>query len=96
MINWVADNATVGAVGLSVLWCPSDGTIAGLHLPFAGWGWDGSTQILTYTSYAGNMGTFCKVPITITSPAAASSHLEPGQRHVLLSRLAQLEPPCAA
>ncbi len=69
LINWTADNATVGAVGLSVLWCPSDASIAGLHVPFAGWGWDGSTQVLTYTSYAGNMGTFCKVPISITSPA---------------------------
>jgi prepilin-type N-terminal cleavage/methylation domain-containing protein/prepilin-type processing-associated H-X9-DG protein len=69
LINWVADNATVGATGLSVLWCPSDGSILGLHTPMAGWGWDGSTQVLTYTSYAGNMGTFCKVPITITSPA---------------------------
>ena len=69
LINWTADNATVGAVGLSGLWCPSDASIAGLHVPYAGWGWDGSTQVLTYTSYAGNMGTFCKVPISITSPA---------------------------
>jgi prepilin-type N-terminal cleavage/methylation domain-containing protein/prepilin-type processing-associated H-X9-DG protein len=72
LINWTADNATIAAVGLSVLWCPSDASIAGLHVPFAGWGWDGSTQVLTYTSYAGNMGTFCKVPISIISP---SQHL---------------------
>jgi prepilin-type N-terminal cleavage/methylation domain-containing protein/prepilin-type processing-associated H-X9-DG protein len=69
LINWTADNATVGATGLSVLWCPSDGAISGLRATFAGWGWDGSTQTLVYTSYAGNMGTFCKVPITIASPA---------------------------
>ncbi len=69
LINWTADNATVGGVGLSALWCPSDSSIAGLHLPFAGWGWDGSTQVLTYTSYAGNMGTFCKVPVSVTSQA---------------------------
>jgi prepilin-type N-terminal cleavage/methylation domain-containing protein len=69
LINWTAPNSTVGAVGLSVLWCPSDGLIGGLHVPFAGWGWDGSTQVLTYTSYAGNMGTFCKVPIAINSAA---------------------------
>ncbi len=69
LINWTADNATVGATGLTVLWCPSDGSIAGLRSTFAGWGWDGSTQTLVYTSYGGNMGTFCKVPITITSPA---------------------------
>ena len=67
--NWVADNSTVGATGLNVLWCPSDGLIAGLHVRYAGWGWDGSDQILTYTSYAGNMGNFCKVPIHVTSPA---------------------------
>ncbi len=69
---------------------------AGLHLPFAGWGWDGSTQVLTYTSYAGNMGTFCKVPITDHVAGPASSHSEPGQWHVLLSGLAQLEPPGTA
>jgi prepilin-type N-terminal cleavage/methylation domain-containing protein/prepilin-type processing-associated H-X9-DG protein len=67
--NWVADNSTVGATGLSALWCPSDGLIAGLHVRYSGWGWDGSDQILTYTSYAGNMGNFCKVPTHVTSPA---------------------------
>ncbi len=69
LTNWVADNSTVGATGLSVLWCPSDGLISGLQLQYPGWGWDGSTQILTYTSYAGNMGNFCKVPINVTSPS---------------------------
>ncbi len=69
LIDWTADNATVGAVGLAVLWCPSDGLTAGLHIPFAGWGWDGSTQVLTYTNYCGNMGTFCKVPTSFNSAA---------------------------
>ncbi|MGO8897574.1 MAG: DUF1559 domain-containing protein [Isosphaeraceae bacterium] len=69
LIEWVADNSTVNATGLSVLWCPSDGTISGLHVQFPGWGDDGSTQILTYTSYAGSMGNFCKVPINVTSPS---------------------------
>jgi prepilin-type N-terminal cleavage/methylation domain-containing protein/prepilin-type processing-associated H-X9-DG protein len=69
LINWTADNATVGSTGLAALWCPSDGSIAGLRSTFAGWGWDGSTQTLVYTSYAGNMGTFTKIPITVTSPA---------------------------
>ncbi len=69
LINWTADNGTAGGTGLAALWCPSDGSIAGLRSTFAGWGWDGSTQTLVYTSYAGNMGTFCKVPISITSPA---------------------------
>src|SRR5271157_5724177 len=74
LTNWVADNSTVGATGLSVLWCPSDGAISGLHVQYPGWGWDGSTQILTYTSYAGSLGNFCKVPdlkiaTKVTSPA---------------------------
>ena len=65
----VADNLTVEATGLSVLWCPSDGAISGLRVQLPGWGWDGSTQIFTYTSYAGSMGNFCKVPINVTSPS---------------------------
>jgi len=72
LIEWVADNSTVNATGLSVLWCPSDGTISALHVQFPGWGDDGSTQILTYTSYAGSMGNFCKVPtlqFNFTSPS---------------------------
>jgi len=58
-----------GATGLSVLWCPSDGAISGLHVRYSGWGWDGSDQILTYTSYAGSMSNFCKVPVNVSSPA---------------------------
>ena len=69
LMEWLGDNSTLGATGLSVLWCPSDGTISGLHVQFPGWGYDGSTQILTYTSYAGCMGNFCKVPINVTSPS---------------------------
>src|SRR5271166_1893279 len=70
----VADNLTVEATGLSVLWCPSDGAISGLRVQLSNppWGMDGSTQIFTYTSYAGCMGNFCKVPINVTSP---SQHL---------------------
>ncbi len=75
LTNWVADNSTVGATGLSVLWCPSDGAVSGLHLQFPGWGWDGSTQILTYTSYAGSMGNFCKVPIHVISTSQHMSVL---------------------
>ena len=63
----VADNATVGAIGLNALWCPSDGLTPGLHTQFPGWGWDGSTQTLTYTNYAGCMANFCKIPIHVTS-----------------------------
>ncbi len=68
LINWTADNGTVGGAGLALLWCPSDALTTGLHTPFAGWGWDGSTQVLTYTNYAGNMGSICKLPNTVSSP----------------------------
>lgn len=67
--HWVAENATVCATGISTLWCPSDGEIQGLQVRQSGWGWDGSDQVMTYTSYAGSMGNFCKVPISVTSPA---------------------------
>lgn len=69
LINWVADNTTVCSTGLAALWCPSDGSIAGLRNTFAYWGWDGSTQTLVYTSYAGNMGTFTTIPTTFSTPA---------------------------
>ncbi|WP_261344089.1 DUF1559 family PulG-like putative transporter [Aquisphaera giovannonii] len=67
LTNWVAENSTVGGTGLAALWCPSDGDIAGLKVSYPGWGWDGSTQVLTYTSYAGCMGNFCKVPVNVSS-----------------------------
>ena len=55
---------------------------------YSGWGWDGSDQILTYTSYAGSMGNFCKVPVNVTSPAQHMAVLEPGRRPLLLPGLA--------
>ena len=69
LTNWVAENVTVGGTGLATFWCPSDGAIQGLKVRQAGWGWDGSDQVLTYTSYAGSMGNFCKIPTNVTSPA---------------------------
>jgi prepilin-type N-terminal cleavage/methylation domain-containing protein/prepilin-type processing-associated H-X9-DG protein len=50
-------NSTVSGVGLSILWCPSDGEIAGLRYPgMPGDGWDDSPIPMTFSSYAGNMG----------------------------------------
>jgi prepilin-type N-terminal cleavage/methylation domain-containing protein/prepilin-type processing-associated H-X9-DG protein len=69
LTNWVGENSTVGGTGLSALWCPSDSEIVGLHVRYPGWGWDGSEQVLTYTSYAGCMANLCKVPINVTSPS---------------------------
>jgi prepilin-type N-terminal cleavage/methylation domain-containing protein/prepilin-type processing-associated H-X9-DG protein len=62
-IDWTAQNYTVCALGMSVLWCPSDATIAGLRNTIPGWGWDCSTQTLVYTSYCGNVGTFDRIAL---------------------------------
>ena len=52
-----APNSTVSGVGISMLWCPSDGVIVGLRYPgAAGDGWDCSPIPMTYSSYAGNLG----------------------------------------
>jgi len=60
---WVGANSTVNGVGMAILWCPSDDT-AGLKCPddrpdgpIDPTGWDSEYQPLTYSSYAGNMGT---------------------------------------
>jgi prepilin-type N-terminal cleavage/methylation domain-containing protein/prepilin-type processing-associated H-X9-DG protein len=52
-------NSTAEATGLTMLWCPSDGTIAGLRFYEANAGWDCTTVPITYTNYAGMLGTFC-------------------------------------
>lgn len=50
-------NSTVSGVGVSMLWCPSDGVIVGLRYPGApGDGWDCSPIPMTYSSYAGSLG----------------------------------------
>jgi prepilin-type N-terminal cleavage/methylation domain-containing protein/prepilin-type processing-associated H-X9-DG protein len=51
-------NSTVNGFGLSILWCPSDGEIAGLRYPGAPTdGWDCAPIPMTFSSYAGNLGT---------------------------------------
>jgi prepilin-type N-terminal cleavage/methylation domain-containing protein/prepilin-type processing-associated H-X9-DG protein len=54
-----ARNSTAESVGIAMLWCPSDGTINGLRFYEACAGWDGTTVPITYTDYAGMLGTFC-------------------------------------
>jgi prepilin-type N-terminal cleavage/methylation domain-containing protein/prepilin-type processing-associated H-X9-DG protein len=50
-------NSTVSGFGLSILWCPSDGVIAGLRYPgMPTDGWDCSPIPMTFSSYAGNLG----------------------------------------
>jgi prepilin-type N-terminal cleavage/methylation domain-containing protein/prepilin-type processing-associated H-X9-DG protein len=62
-IEWTAPNYTVCGTGFNLLWCPSDGSIAGLKQTYAGWGYDYSTQTLVYTSYAGSEGTFDRIAL---------------------------------
>ncbi len=52
-------NSTAESVGVAMLWCPSDGTIDGLRFYEACAGWDGTTVPITYTDYAGMLGTYC-------------------------------------
>ncbi len=50
-------NSTICGIGITTLWCPSDGVIAGLRYPgMQGDGWDCSPIPSTFSSYAGNLG----------------------------------------
>jgi prepilin-type N-terminal cleavage/methylation domain-containing protein/prepilin-type processing-associated H-X9-DG protein len=50
-------NTTVSGTGLTVLWCPSDGSIVSLSYTYpAPYTFDGGPLPMTYSSYAGNMG----------------------------------------
>jgi prepilin-type N-terminal cleavage/methylation domain-containing protein/prepilin-type processing-associated H-X9-DG protein len=63
-----AINSTAESVGITMLWCPSDGGIQGLRFYEACAGWDGTTVPITYTDYAGMLGTYCpshgRVPLS--------------------------------
>jgi len=66
---YLAPNSTVNGIGMSILWCPSDGAIVGLRWPGkAGDGWDDSPQPMTYSSYAGNLGPLVYYTNTKDSP----------------------------
>ena len=53
-----AINSTAESIGLTMLWCPSDGTISGLRFSEACDGWDGTTVPLSYCDYATMAGTY--------------------------------------
>jgi prepilin-type N-terminal cleavage/methylation domain-containing protein/prepilin-type processing-associated H-X9-DG protein len=54
---YVAANATVNGVGLSALWCPSDGDVVGKHYDGQPTdGWDDAPIPMTFTSYGANLG----------------------------------------
>jgi prepilin-type N-terminal cleavage/methylation domain-containing protein/prepilin-type processing-associated H-X9-DG protein len=52
-------NSTVEGTGMTVYWCPSDPTIAGLRFYEVQAGWDGTTVGITYGNYACMLGTYC-------------------------------------
>jgi prepilin-type N-terminal cleavage/methylation domain-containing protein/prepilin-type processing-associated H-X9-DG protein len=53
-----AINSTAEGIGLTMLWCPSDGSIIGLRFSEVQGGWDCSTVPITYSNYAGMFGTY--------------------------------------
>ena len=77
-----AVNSTAAGVGLSMLWCPSDGGIQGLRFFETEGGWDGTTIPITYTSYSSMAGTYNPGPKAGNGdsrfPSAAELALENG------------------
>jgi prepilin-type N-terminal cleavage/methylation domain-containing protein/prepilin-type processing-associated H-X9-DG protein len=71
-----AINSTAESVGVTMLWCPSDGTINGLRFFETSAGWDGTTVPITYTDYAGMLGTYC--PSDGRAPQSVELSLENG------------------
>ena len=55
-------NSTVSGYGIAALWCPSDGKISGLRYLYPSENYDGSPLPMTYSSYAGNLGTWTYFP----------------------------------
>jgi prepilin-type N-terminal cleavage/methylation domain-containing protein/prepilin-type processing-associated H-X9-DG protein len=72
-------NSTIVSTGITMLWCPSDGTINGLRLFEACAGWDCSTVPITFGNYAGMVGTYMpKNPADTRFPSALEMSLENG------------------
>jgi prepilin-type N-terminal cleavage/methylation domain-containing protein/prepilin-type processing-associated H-X9-DG protein len=72
---YVADNTTISGIATSTYWCPSDGTVSISKLFPAAWGYalDNVDLPMTYSSYAGNGGTFLqRTSYTSTQFAAAT------------------------
>jgi prepilin-type N-terminal cleavage/methylation domain-containing protein/prepilin-type processing-associated H-X9-DG protein len=72
---YVAQNATVNGIGLSTLWCPSDGDVVGKRYPgtVGNDGWDDSAIPMTFTSYGGNAGVLYYYAGRTTVPQALVS-----------------------
>jgi prepilin-type N-terminal cleavage/methylation domain-containing protein/prepilin-type processing-associated H-X9-DG protein len=58
IMMYMAPNSTASGIGLSTLWCPSDGEISSTRYPGTPGedGWDDSAIPMRYSSYAGNGG----------------------------------------
>jgi prepilin-type N-terminal cleavage/methylation domain-containing protein/prepilin-type processing-associated H-X9-DG protein len=64
---YFAANTTVTGAGLSLIWCPSDGSIVGLRYVYpagSGLPFDGAslTMPMCYSSYSGSLGTWTYFP----------------------------------
>jgi prepilin-type N-terminal cleavage/methylation domain-containing protein len=62
---WCTQNSTVESFAVNTLWCPSDGSIVGLRRDFPaadGASFDGTNFATTYSSYAGNLGSWAYDP----------------------------------
>jgi prepilin-type N-terminal cleavage/methylation domain-containing protein/prepilin-type processing-associated H-X9-DG protein len=70
-------NSTFPGIGITTLWCPSDGVINGLRYFEQSAGWDGTTIGICYTSYRGVMGTFMNDAGTNPSILAAEQGMFP-------------------
>ncbi|ODT99816.1 MAG: hypothetical protein ABS79_04075 [Planctomycetes bacterium SCN 63-9] len=60
LFAYISPNSTVHGIGLSVMWCPSDGDIVGKRYPGSDAnadGWDDKAIPMTFTSYGANLGT---------------------------------------
>jgi prepilin-type N-terminal cleavage/methylation domain-containing protein/prepilin-type processing-associated H-X9-DG protein len=77
VMMYEAQNSTVSGVGISILWCPSDGIINGLRWPgMQGDGWDCAPIPMTYSSYAGNLGplVYCWKDPSLSTMQGMFSH----------------------
>ncbi len=63
LMIYLAENSTVNGLGISTLWCPSDGQVASQRYPgSSGDGWDDSPIPMVYSSYAANLGPYYYYP----------------------------------
>ncbi len=96
LINWIADNSTVGATGLNALWCPSDGIDRRPSSSVRRLGLGRLDPDPDLHKLSRQHGYVLQGPDHCHLAVPASGRFEPGQRHVLLPGLARLEPARAA